>query len=72
MLTPAMLIDRAQAGEALGAALPTFFPPTQVSSTCGRAQATAGRPWSGRGRSKMKSAHLPGSSAPILSSAKPA
>ena len=52
-------------------ALQTFFPPTQVSSTCVRASACAidlGRVAVDR----MKSAHLPGSSAPILSSAKPA
>ena len=71
LLTPAMLIARARSAEALGARLHTFFPATQVSSTCVRASACASTLVGSRS-TMMKSAHLPGSSAPILSSAKPA
>ena len=37
MLTPSMLISRAQAAEALGVRAHTFFPATHVSSTSVRA-----------------------------------
>ena len=58
-------------GEALGARAHTFFPATQVSSTSVRARACASILVGSRS-TMMKSAHLPGSSPPILSSAKPA
>ena len=49
ILTPAELISRARSAQALGALAHTFFPATQVSSTCVRAR-PAHRLWSGRGR----------------------
>ena len=50
VLTPGMLISRAQAAEALAARSQTFFPATHVSSTCVRASCLRHRPRSGRGR----------------------
>ena len=50
---------------ALAARLHTFLPPTQVSSTSVRASACASTMVGSRSIT-MKSAHLPGSSAPIL------
>jgi hypothetical protein len=58
-------------GEALGARSHTFFPATHVSNTCVRAS-SCGFTLVGSRSMKTKSAHLPGSRAPILSSAKPA
>ena len=58
-------------GEALAARSHTFFPATQVSSTSVRASDCASTLVGSRS-TRMKSAHLPGSSAPIRSSAKPA
>ena len=58
VLTPSMLIGRAQAVAALGARLHTFLPPTQVSSTSVRASDCASTLVGSRS-TRMKSAHLP-------------
>ena len=67
ILTPGMLISRAQALRQLARAH-AFFPATQVSSTCVRASACASTVLTSRS-TMMKSAHLPGSSAPNFCSA---
>src|SRR5205814_3280772 len=62
---------RSGAPEALGERLQTFLPATHVSSTCVRASDWASTAVGSRS-TMTKSAHLPGSRAPILSSANPA
>ena len=62
---------RSGAAAALGSRLQTFFPPTHVSRTSVRASSCAFIFVESRS-TMTKSAHLPGSSEPILSSAKPA
>ena len=71
MLTPVDAHFPRSAGEALGVRAQTFFPATHVSSTSVRAS-SCGSTLVGSRSTRMKSAHLPGSSAPILSSANPA
>ena len=50
VLTPAMLISRAQAGEALGVALPDLLPGDPGLQHLRPRERLAHRPWSDRGR----------------------
>ena len=71
ILTPGMLSDLARAPAVPSALSQAFLPATQVSSTCVRPSACGSTLLTSRS-TRMKSAHLPGSRLPILSSAKPA
>ena len=72
ILTPSMLISRAQVGEALAPRATTFLPADPGLEHLRSAPAPARSTAVGSRSMKMKSAHLPGSSAPSRSSAKPA